>query len=108
MNRQFASRMKRLEDKGPSGPSAIIVYARWDELNEDAINAAFVGPPPSDIPIYVFTECMTVEEWLASVRKHQEDPTWHKTHGGKPIVMFPGLHTAKRIRIADRPVKCWG
>ncbi len=106
MNRILENRMKKLEEKGPAAPSAIIVYAKWDELNEDAIKASFVGPPPTDVPIYVFSEQMTLEQWLASHRKYEEDPTWSKTHGGAPIIAFPGLHSAKRIRVADRPVKC--
>ena len=105
MNRILENRMKKLEEKGPRGPSAIIVYAKWDELNEDAIKASFVGPPPTDVQIFVFTDEMTVEEWLASVRKHQEDPTWHETHGGS-FYAFAGMGSAKRIRVADRPVKC--
>jgi hypothetical protein len=74
VNKQLETRMKKLEEKGPSGPSAIIVEARWDELNEDAIKASFVGPPPTDVPIYVFFAEMTTDEWLASARKHEEGP----------------------------------
>jgi hypothetical protein len=65
MNRQLETRMKKLEEKSPVGPSAIIVYAKWDELNENAIAASFVRPPPTDVPIFVFTEQMTTDEWLA-------------------------------------------
>jgi hypothetical protein len=61
MNRSLETRMKEVEEKGLPGPSTIIVYARWDEPNEDPIKAAFVGPPPTDIPNYVFTETLTVE-----------------------------------------------
>jgi hypothetical protein len=105
MNRILENRMKKLEEKGPSGPSAIIVYAKWDEPNEDAIKASFVGPPPTDVPIYVFSEQMTLEQWLASHRKYEEDPTWSKTHGGS-FYAFSGMGSAKRIRVADRPVRC--
>ena len=105
MNKQLETRMKKLEEKEPDGPSAIIVEARWDELNEDAIKASFVGPPPTDVQIFVFFAEMTTEEWLASAKKGQEDPTWYETHGGS-FYAFKGMGSAKRIRIADRPVKC--
>jgi hypothetical protein len=105
MNRQLETRMKKLEEKSPVGPSAIIVYAKWDELNENAIAASFVRPPPTDVPIFVFTEQMTTDEWLASVRRGQEDPTWSETHGGS-CCAFRRMHSAKKIHVADRPVKC--
>jgi hypothetical protein len=90
MNRTLENRMKKLEAKDIGSPPAIIVYAKWDELNEDAIAASFIGAPPTDVPIFVFSEPVTSEQWLAGVRKWQEDPTWHKTHGGTPIIAFPG------------------
>jgi hypothetical protein len=67
--------------------------------------AAFVGPPPTDIPIYVLTETMTVEEWIESCRRGMDDPAWAETHGGS-LSVFRGMESAKRIHVADRPVRC--
>ena len=47
------------------------------------------------MPIYVFFEEMTIDEWLASAKKGQEDPDWHKTHGGS-FYAFRGMSSARK------------
>jgi hypothetical protein len=49
---------------------------RNGELNEDAIRNAFAGPPPTHIPIYVFTDRMTVEEWGGVPQEEHGGDQW--------------------------------
>jgi hypothetical protein len=100
VNKTLATRMKKLEATGLGGDiNAIIVYAKWNELNEDAVRRSFIGPPPTDIPIYVFTEEMTTEQWLERFGPNRKGDDYWKDRGGS-FCIFAGMHEAKRIRVA--------
>jgi hypothetical protein len=101
MNKTLFSRLGKLETRAPSA-SAVIVYARWDETNEEALAAALPDGPPPGLPVYIHTERMSVDEWLKYVKCGRENSDWdrarHPTDG-----FFPGMEAAIRIRVAQRP-----
>jgi hypothetical protein len=100
MNKTLSTRLGKLEASTPS-TSAIIVYARWDETNEEALAAALPGPPPG-MPVYIHTERMSVEEWLQCVKRGLENPEWDRARHPRDG-FFPGMFTAIRISVVDRP-----
>jgi hypothetical protein len=105
VNKTLDTRMRRLEAAGLGNKTtAIIVYAKWDELNEDAVRRSFIGPPPTDVPIYVFTEQMTSEQWLERYGPNRKGDDYWKDRGGC-FCVFVGMQQAKHIRVADRPVR---
>lgn len=99
MNKTLVTRLGKLETSTPSA-SPIIVYARWDETNAEALEAALPDGPPPGISVYIPTERMSVEEWLRFV-KCGRDPEWDRARHPRDG-FFPGMEDALRIPVANR------
>lgn len=101
MNRTLSTRLDKLEAARPP-MSAVIVEVRWDERRDDAIKAALPHGRPGGSPVYTHTAPMSTDEWLQFVQSRHEGKTQYGIHGGSGA-FFPNMHTATRIRPADRP-----
>jgi hypothetical protein len=104
--RAGGAKVRKIASLKPATGSELVQFgARLPAQPYDwnAISGAFVGPPPTDIPIAVFTEPMSTEGWLESWRRSEADPEWAKDRGGT-FFAFVGMLEAKRVRVADRPI----
>jgi hypothetical protein len=61
-----------------------------------------IPPPPEPVLACVLTTLSVLKVCLR--QEGSGDPEWHKTHGGS-FYAFRGMSSAKKTRVADRPVK---